>query len=156
MSEINSIEIPERKDNDLDYIEKPDVVQPEIVKAKRTRKPMSEENKQKMRESMARARIVREANAKNKTEINNKFKEKVNTINNLDAVIERKILERKANKPPKEPKIKEPKPEKVKQPKEEKLIKKKEMIEHIVNEKLKSYKPIKAPESDFKLIQRFF
>lgn len=154
MSENNSIDIAERKDNDLDYTVIPDVPEPEIVKAKRTRKPMSEENKQKMRESMARARIVREANAKNKTEINNKFKEKVNTINNLDAVIERKILERKANKPPKVEKIKEPKPPK--QPKEDKLLKKKEMIEFIVNEKLKSYKPIKAPESDFKLIQRFF
>ena len=157
MSEINSIDIAERLEDDIDYSVIPDELEPRIVKAKRTRKPMSEENKQKMRESMARARIVREANAKNKAEINNKFKEKVNTINNLDAVIERKILERKANKPPKEPKpekIKEPKPPK--QPKEEKLIKKKEMIEHIVNEKLKSYKPIKAPESDFKLIQRFF
>ena len=154
MSEINSIDIAERKDDDLEYIEKPDVIEPQIMKAKRTRKPMSEENKQKMRESMARARIVREANAKNKAEINNKFKEKVNTINNLDAVIERKILERKANKPPKEPKpekVKAPKP-----PKEEKIQKKKEMIEYIINEKLKSYKPIKAPESDFKLIQRFF
>ena len=154
MSENNSIDIAERKDNDFDYTEIPDTIEPQIVKAKRTRKPMSEENKQKMRESMARARIVREANAKNKTEINNKFKEKVNTINNLDAVIERKILERKANKPPKAEKVKEPKPPK--QPKEDKLLKKKEMIEFIVNEKLKSYKPIKAPESDFKLIQRFF
>ena len=154
MSENNSIDIAERKDNDLDYTEIPDPIDPQIVKAKRTRKPMSEENKQKMRESMARARIVREANAKNKTEINNKFKEKVNTINNLDAVIERKILERKANKPPKAEKVKEPKPPK--QPKEDQLLKKKEMIEFIVNEKLKSYKPIKAPESDFKLIQRFF
>ena len=154
MSENNSIDIAERKDDDLDYTEIPDPIEPQIVKAKRTRKPMSEENKQKMRESMARARIVREANAKNKTEINNKFKEKVNTINNLDAVIERKILERKANKPPKAEKVKEPKPPK--QPKEDKLLKKKEMIEFIVNEKLKSYKPIKAPESDFKLIQRFF
>ena len=154
MSENNSIDIAERKDDDLDYTEIPDQIEPQIVKAKRTRKPMSEENKQKMRESMARARIVREANAKNKTEINNKFKEKVNTINNLDAVIERKILERKANKPPKAEKVKEPKPPK--QPKEDKLLKKKEMIEFIVNEKLKSYKPIKAPESDFKLIQRFF
>ena len=137
MSENNSIDIAERKDNDLDYTEIPDPIEPQIVKAKRTRKPMSEENKQKMRESMARARIVREANAKNKTEINNKFKEKVNTINNLDAVIERKILERKANKPPKAEKVKEPKPPK--QPKEDKLLKKKEKIEFIVNEKLKSY-----------------
>ena len=151
MSENNSIDIAERQENDLDYSVIPDVVEPQITKAKRTRKPMSEENKQKMRESMARARIIKIENAKNKAEINNKFKEKVNTIENLDAVIERKILEKipvKKEKPPKEPKIK--------LDKEVKLKQKKEMIEYIVNEKLKSYKPIKQPESDFKLIQRFF
>ena len=151
MSENNSIDIAERQENDLDYSVIPDVVEPQIIKAKRTRKPMSEENKQKMRESMARARIIKIENAKNKAEINNKFKEKVNTIENLDAVIERKILEKipvKKEKPPKEPKIK--------LDKEVKLKQKKEMIEYIVNEKLKSYKPIKQPESDFKLIQRFF
>ena len=85
---------------------------------------MSEENKQKMRESIAKARLVKIANAKSKNEINNKFKEKVNTIENLDAVIERKILEKipvKKEKPPKEPKIK--------LDKEVKLKQKKEMIE---------------------------
>ena len=151
MSENNSIDIAERKENDLDYSVIPDPIEPQIIKAKRTRKPMSEENKQKMRESMARARIIKIENAKNKAEINNKFKEKVNTIENLDAVIERKILEKipvKKEKPPKEPKIKVDKEVKLKQ--------KKEMIEYIVNEKLKAYKPIKQPESDFKLIQRFF
>jgi hypothetical protein len=151
MSENNSIDIAERQENDLDYSVIPDVIEPQIIKAKRTRKPMSEENKQKMRESMARARIIKIENAKNKAEINNKFKEKVNTIENLDAVIERKILEKipvKKEKPPKEPKIKVDKEVKLKQ--------KKEMIEYIVNEKLKAYKPIKQPESDFKLIQRFF
>ena len=151
MSENNSIDIAERKENDLDYSVIPDPIEPQIIKAKRTRKPMSEENKQKMRESMARARIIKIENAKNKAEINNKFKEKVNTIENLDAVIERKILEKipvKKEKPPKEPKIK--------LDKEVKLKQKKEMIEYIVNEKLKAYKPIKQPESDFKLIQRFF
>lgn len=151
MSENNSIDIAERQENDLDYSVIPDPIEPQIIKAKRTRKPMSEENKQKMRESMARARIIKIENAKNKAEINNKFKEKVNTIENLDAVIERKILEKipvKKEKPPKEPKIK--------LDKEVKLKQKKEMIEYIVNEKLKAYKPIKQPESDFKLIQRFF
>lgn len=151
MSENNSIDIAERQENDLDYSVIPDPIEPQVIKAKRTRKPMSEENKQKMRESMARARIIKIENAKNKAEINNKFKEKVNTIENLDAVIERKILEKipvKKEKPPKEPKIK--------LDKEVKLKQKKEMIEYIVNEKLKAYKPIKQPESDFKLIQRFF
>jgi hypothetical protein len=153
MSENNSIDIPERKEEDLDYTEKPDVIQPEIMKPKRTRKPMSEENKQKMRESMARARIVREANAKNKAEINNKFKEKVHTIENLDAVIERKITEKIP--------IKEPKPTKNK---EEKTKKKKQLIETIINDtlneklndKLKLYKPVKPKLSDFQLIQRLF
>lgn len=151
MSENNSIDIAERQDNDLDYTVIPDPIEPQIIKAKRTRKPMSEENKKKMRESMARARIIKIENAKNKAEINNKFKEKVHTIENLDAVIERKILEKipvKKDKVPKEPKIKLDKEVKIKQ--------KKEMIEYIVNEKLKSYKPIKPQESDFKLIQRFF
>lgn len=94
MSENNSIDIAERQDNDLDYTVIPDPIEPQIIKAKRTRKPMSEENKKKMRESMARARIIKIENAKNKAEINNKFKEKVHTIENLDAVIERKILEK--------------------------------------------------------------
>ena len=145
MSENISIEIPERKEEDLDYIVIPDVPEPEIVKPKRTRKPMSEENKQKMRESLARARNVKIANAKTKAEINNKFKEKVHTIENLDAVIERKIIEKIP--------VKEPKPTKNK---EDKIQRKKEMIEYIVNEKLKSYKPIKPKLTDFQLIQRLF
>ena len=145
MSENNSIEIPERKEEDLDYTVIPDVPEPQIVKPKRTRKPMSEENKQKMRESLARARNVKIANAKTKAEINNKFKEKVHTIENLDAVIERKIIEKIP--------VKEPKPTKNK---EDKIQRKKEMIEYIVNEKLKSYKPIKPKLTDFQLIQRLF
>lgn len=149
MSENNSIDIAERLDDDIDYTVIPDELEPQIVKAKRTRKPMSEENKQKMRESMARARIVKEANAKNKAEINNKFKEKVHTIENLDAVIERKIIEKIP--------VKEPKPTKNK---EEKTQKKKQLIETIINdtlnERLKSYKPVKPKLSDFQLIQRLF
>jgi hypothetical protein len=149
MSDNNSIEIPERKEDDIDYAIIPDPIEPEIVKAKRTRKPMSEENKKKMRESMARARIVKEANARNKAEINNKFKEKVHTIENLDAVIERKIIEKIP--------VKEPKPTKNK---EEKAQKKKILIETLINdtlnEKLKTYKPIKPKLTDFQLIQRLF
>jgi hypothetical protein len=149
MSENISIEIPERKEEDLDYIVIPDVPEPEIVKPKRTRKPMSEENKQKMRESLARALNVKIANAKTKAEINNKFKEKVHTIENLDAVIERKIIEKIP--------VKVPKPTKNK---EEKTQKKKQLIETIINdtlnEKLKSYKPVKPKLTDFQLIQRLF
>ena len=128
-------------DNDIDA----DIEKVLSMKPKSKRKPLSEEAKQKKRDILVQSRKIRSENVKNKQENEKKFKEKVHIIENLEDVIEKKIKD----------KIPE-KPVKPKKDKTEKLLKKKELIERIVEEKLKGFKKAKEPESDFKLIQRFF
>ena len=139
---INNIDInTKNNDNDIDA----DIEKVLSMKPKSKRKPLSEEAKQKKRDILVQSRKIRSENVKNKQENEKKFKEKVHIIENLEDVIEKKIKD----------KIPE-KPVKPKKDKTEKLLKKKELIERIVEEKLKGFKKAKEPESDFKLIQRFF
>jgi hypothetical protein len=138
---INTDSKPDKKEDDIDA----EIDRVLAMKPKSKRKPLSEEAKQKKRDILAESRKIRVANVKNKHETEKKFKEKVNIIENLDEVIEKKIKD----------KIPE-KPVKLKKDKTEKLQKKKELIESIVEEKIKGFKKAKEPESDFKLIQRFF
>ena len=140
-------------DNTIDNIEKLDDIDAEIdkvlamkpIKTKQIRKPLSEEAKQKKRETLAKARQIRNDNLGKKVETEKQFKEKVQIIENLDEIIEKKIKEKipvKIIKPVKD--------------KSFKIQQKKELIESIVDDKLKGFKKTKQPESDFKLIQRFF
>ncbi len=135
---INTDTKPEKKEDDIDA----EIDRVLSMKPKSKRKPLSEEAKQKKRDILAESRKIRVANVKNKHETEKKFKEKVNIIENLDDVIEKKIKDKIPVKPKKD--------------KTEKLQRKKELIESIVEEKIKGFKKAKEPESDFKLIQRFF
>ena len=135
---INTDTKPEKKEDDIDA----EIDRVLAMKPKSKRKPLSEEAKQKKRDILAESRKIRVANVKNKHETEKKFKEKVNIIENLEEVIEKKIKDKIPVKPKKD--------------KTEKLQKKKELIESIVEEKLIGFKKAKQPESDFKLIQRFF
>ena len=137
-SVINTDTKPEHKEDDIDA----EIDKVLAMKPKAKRKPLSEEAKQKKRDILAESRKIRVANVKNKHETEKKFKEKVNIIENLEEVIEKKIKDKIPLKPKKD--------------KTEKLQKKKELIESIVEEKLIGFKKAKQPESDFKLIQRFF
>lgn len=136
---------PEIKGEDIDAeIDKVLAMTP----MKKTRKPLSEENKQKKRDLLAKSRLVKTVNAQNKVEIEKKYKEKLNTIDNLDTIIEKKVIEKipvKTTKPPKD-----------KAKKQEDRIK---QIDDIVNirleQKLKSYKPVKQM-TDLDLIKKFF
>lgn len=133
-------------DNDIDA--EIDKVLAMTVKTKKPRKPLSEENKQKKRDLLAKSRLVRTTNAINKVETEKKYKEKLNTIDNLDTIIENKVIEKLP--------VKKVKPVKDKTKKHEERIK---LIDDIVNvrleQKLKSYKPMKAM-SDLDLIKKFF
>jgi hypothetical protein len=135
---INTDTKPDKKEDDIDA----EIDRVLAMKPKTKRKPLSEEAKQKKRDILAESRKIRVANVKNKHETEKKFKEKVNIIENLEEVIEKKIKDKIPVKPKKD--------------KTEKLQKKKELIESIVEEKLIGFKKAKQPESDFKLIQRFF
>ena len=79
--------------------EKPDIIQTNdndidadiakvlsMKKEKKPRKPLSEENKQKKRDILAKSRMIRTTNAQNKIEVEKKYKEKLNTIENLDVI----------------------------------------------------------------------
>ena len=138
---INTDTKPEKKEDDIDA----EIDRVLAMKPKPKRKPLSEEAKQKKRDILAESRKIRVANVKNKHETEKKFKEKVNIIENLDEVIEKKIKDKIPEK------LVKPKKDKT-----EKLQRKKELIESIVEEKIKGLKKAKEPESDFKLIQRFF
>lgn len=135
---INTDSKPDKKEDDIDA----EIDRVLAMKPKSKRKPLSEEAKQKKRDILAESRKIRVANVKNKHETEKKFKEKVNIIENLEEVIEKKIKDKIPVKPKKD--------------KTEKLQRKKELIESIVEEKIKGFKKAKEPESDFKLIQRFF
>lgn len=137
--------ITENKGDDIDAeIEKVLKMTP----MKKTRKPLSEENKQKKRDLLAKSRLVKTVNAQNKVEIEKKYKEKLHTIDNLDTIIEKKVIEKLP--------IKAEKPVKDKTKKHEDRIK---LIDDIVNvrleQKLKSYKPVKTM-TDLDLIKKFF
>lgn len=137
--------ITENKGDDIDAeIEKVLKMTP----MKKTRKPLSEENKQKKRDLLAKSRLVKTVNAQNKVEIEKKYKEKLHTIDNLDTIIEKKVIEKLP--------IKAEKPVKDKTKKQEDRIK---LIDDIVNvrleQKLKSYKPVKTM-TDLDLIKKFF
>ena len=68
-------EIKENKVDDIDAeIDKVLAMTP-----KKKRKPLSEENKQKKRELLAKSRLVRTVNAQNKVEVEKKYKEKLRT-----------------------------------------------------------------------------
>lgn len=60
-------------DNDIDA--EIDKVLAMTVKTKKPRKPLSEENKQKKRDLLAKSRLVRTTNAINKVETEKKYKE---------------------------------------------------------------------------------
>jgi hypothetical protein len=115
------------------------------VKIIKKRKPMSDEDKEKRRASLQKAREAKKLKGESKVETEKQFKEKIQSIDNIDKIIEQKL---KSVVPIKK--------EKVIKDKSEKLNKKKQLIENIVEEKLKGYKQAKQPESDFKLIQKFF
>ena len=141
--------------------EKPDIIQTNdndidadiakvlsMKKEKKPRKPLSEENKQKKRDILAKSRMIRTTNAQNKIEVEKKYKEKLNTIENLDVIIEKKVIEKIP--------IKTVKPVKDKIKKQEEKLK---LIDDIVNirleQKMKNYKPVKIM-TDLDLIKKFF
>ena len=141
--------------------EKPDIIQTNdndidadiakvlsMKKEKKPRKPLSEENKQKKRDILAKSRMIRTTNAQNKVEVEKKYKEKLNTIENLDVIIEKKVIEKIP--------IKTVKPVKDKIKKQEEKLK---LIDDIVNirleQKMKNYKPVKIM-TDLDLIKKFF
>lgn len=132
--------------DNIDNIEKINI-EPQ-PKKKQIRKPLSEEQKERKRESLAKARQIRTERYKNKVTEQNEFKERVKTICNLNEIIDRKVKE---SIPVKEPKIKPPKPSK-----EEKQAKRIELIDKIVTEKLSQYKPPERKISDLELIKRLF
>ena len=137
------IETPETMSIDIDK----EITKVLCMKTKNVqkRKPLSDEVKEQKRLSLQKAREAKTNKSLNKKEIETKFKEKVKVIENLDELIEKKVKEKIHEK------IKKPIKDKT-----EKEKKKKELIETIVDEKLKDYKKPKKQESDFKLIQRFF
>jgi hypothetical protein len=151
MSELSENTLEDQKlinvdsaDNLVINTDKTDNVPTEpVAKKKQIRKPLSEEQKEKKTEILAKARQVR--TDKSKTNIINEteFKERVKTISNLDDIITRKVKE---SIPVKEPKLKPTK--------EEKEAKRLELIDKIVSEKLSQYKPPKL--SDLELIKRLF
>ena len=111
------------------------------AKKKQIRKPLSEEQKEKKREVLAKARLVRSEKYKSKVVDESEFKERVNTISNLDDIITRKVKESIPIK-------------KTKLSPEEKEARQNAIIDKIVNDKLKQYKPPKI--SDLELVKRLF
>ena len=72
-TEKPTTEIKENKVDDIDAeIDKVLAMTP-----KKKRKPLSEENKQKKRDLLAKSRLVRTVNAQNKVEVEKKYKEKL-------------------------------------------------------------------------------
>ena len=116
------------------------------MKKKQVRKPLTEEAKMKKRDILAKARDAKNNKVKDKIQVDFNFKQKVETLENLETIIDRKLTEKKAKKEPKN--------------KVDKAEQKKKMIDDLVESKLasvlKGYKQAKQPESDFKLIQQFF
>ena len=84
---INTDTKLEKKEDDIDA----EIDRVLAMKPKSKRKPLSEEAKQKKRDILAESRKIRVANVKNKHETEKKFKEKVNIVENLDEVIEKKL-----------------------------------------------------------------
>jgi hypothetical protein len=149
MSELseNTLENPklinvDSTDNLVINTDKTDNVNTEpIAKKKQIRKPLSEEQKEKKREILAKARSVRAEKSKSKVVNESEFKERVNTISNLDDIITRKVKESIPIK-------------KTKLSPEETEARQNAIIDKIVNDKLKQYKPPKI--SDLELVKRLF
>ena len=143
-----NIEKPNNNDNNDNDIDAEIEKVLSMKKEKKTRKPLTEEAKQKKRDILAKSRMIRTENAKNKVEVEKKYKEKVNKIENLDEIIEKKIIEKIP--------IKTVKPVKDKVQKQADKLK---FIDDIVNirleQKMKNYKPVKIM-SDLDLIKKFF
>ena len=121
------------------------ITDPTVKIIKKTRKPLSDEALEKRKETLKKAREVKKLKGESKIETEKKFKEKIQSIDNIDKIIEQKL---KSVIPIKK--------EKVAKDKSQKIIKKKQLIEEIVEEKLKGYKQAKPRPSDFELVTRFF
>lgn len=137
---IVSTETPSQT-NEIEQIEAVSILE---KKPKKKYKPYSEEVLTKKREQLAVARAMRKEKYSEQAKEREELKTKVQQIKDLDIIIESKIKEKIVTT--------EPKPQKDKTAKQEA---KKKMIESLIEEKLKNYKP-KKQLTDFQLIQRFF
>jgi len=145
---MEELTVVDNIDNKVDSVQTIDNSQPNTqpMKKKQVRKPLSEEAKAKKREILAKAREVRTNKFHDKIQVDFDFKKKVENLENLETIIDRKITEKKAKK--------EPKNKADKQEQKNKMIN--DLVEAKLTERLKGYKSAKEPESDFKLIQKFF